>query len=328
MRIFAVKEKNAIMNANTLKDKIYVIRGQQVMLDRDLATIYGYEVKTLNQQVKRNIERFPSDFMFQLTNKELENLKSHFVTSSWGGVRKLPYAFTEQGIYQLATVLKGELAVRQSIALMRVFKAMRKHIIESSQFISTQEFYSLVIKQEALEGEVRKMQEDMISKTDLFDIMKGFQDENNSIQILIYDGQPFKADEAYQTIYKRAKRNVIVIDNYIGVKTLRHLVFTKKGVERTVISDNKGSRPLRLSEYIDFTIEYPDVPIVFKTASNKIHDRYIVLDYGTKNMKVYLCGSSSKDSGKKITTIIQIHDISEYKQMIQTLLLNSELVLT
>jgi hypothetical protein len=98
------------------------------MLDSDLAALYGYEVKAMNQQVKRNINRFPEDFMFQLTQDELKILKSQIVTSSWGGVRKLPYAFTEQGIYMLATVLKGEVAERQSIYIMRVFREM-KHFI-------------------------------------------------------------------------------------------------------------------------------------------------------------------------------------------------------
>ena len=113
---------------SAIRSKIYLIRGQQVMLDSDLAALYGYEVKAMNQQVKRNINRFPEDFMFQLTQDELKILKSQIVTSSWGGVRKLPYAFTEQGIYMLATVLKGEVAERQSIYIMRVFREM-KHFI-------------------------------------------------------------------------------------------------------------------------------------------------------------------------------------------------------
>lgn len=122
------KDKNGDVNlieTFDIKSMIYTIRGQQVMLDSDLADLYGYEVKALNQQVKRNINRFPEDFMFQLTQDELSNLKSQNVTSSWGGVRKLPYAFTEQGIYMLATVLKGEVAERQSIYIMRTFREMK-----------------------------------------------------------------------------------------------------------------------------------------------------------------------------------------------------------
>jgi len=122
------KDKNGDVNlieTFDIKSMIYTIRGQQVMLDSDLADLYGYEVKALNQQVKRNINRFPEDFMFQLTQDELSNLKSQNVTSSWGGVRKLPYAFTEQGIYMLATVLKGDVAERQSIYIMRTFREMK-----------------------------------------------------------------------------------------------------------------------------------------------------------------------------------------------------------
>ena len=119
-----------LRSIKTIRDRVYMLRGEQVMIDSDLADIYGYELKAMNQQVKRNLERFPEDFMFQLTRDEVElvksqivtsqekqedNLKSQFVTSSWGGKRKLPYAFTEQGIYMLATVLKGELAEQQSI---------------------------------------------------------------------------------------------------------------------------------------------------------------------------------------------------------------------
>ena len=124
---------------SAIRSKIYLIRGQQVMLDSDLADLYGYEVKAMNQQVKRNINRFPEDFMFQLTQDELKILKSQIVTSSWGGVRKLPYAFTEQGIYMLATVLKGEVAERQSIYIMRVFREM-KHFIANNKLLFEKTF--------------------------------------------------------------------------------------------------------------------------------------------------------------------------------------------
>ena len=129
----------------TIKNKIYTIRGVQVMLDFDLAEIYGYEVKALNQQVKRNINRFPEDFMFQISSDELnlvksqimtlplDNLKSQIVTSSWGGTRKLPNAFTEQGIYMLATVLRGELAEQQSIFIMRAFREMKRFVLGNSK---------------------------------------------------------------------------------------------------------------------------------------------------------------------------------------------------
>ena len=144
-------EIQVISSVEDIKDRVYWIRGKQVMLDVDLALFYGYELKAMNQQVKRNAERFPEDFMFQLSREEVEfvksqfvtsqtdNLKSQFVTSSWGGKRKPPYAFTEQGIYMLATVLKGELAIQQSIFIMRAFKEMRHYIKQNQQFATQSE---------------------------------------------------------------------------------------------------------------------------------------------------------------------------------------------
>ena len=124
-----------ILEENSIRSKIHVIRGQQVMLDFDLAQIYGYETKRFNEQVKNNIERFDDDFRFQLTDEEYGNLRSKFSTSSWGGSRYNPYAFTEQGIYMLMTVLKGNLAVTQSKMLIRTFKEM-KHFIQNNSHIS------------------------------------------------------------------------------------------------------------------------------------------------------------------------------------------------
>lgn len=112
-----------------LMHKIYLIRGQKVMLDRDLAELYGVETKRLNEQVKRNMLRFPADFMFRLTKKELENLKSQFATSSWGGIRKLPLAFTEQGVAMLSGVLNSETAIRVNIRIIRVFTKMREVLL-------------------------------------------------------------------------------------------------------------------------------------------------------------------------------------------------------
>ena len=130
----------AILEENNIRSKIHIIRGQQVMLDFDLAEIYGYELRTMNQQVKRNISRFPDDFMFQLTREELDLVKSQIVISpkntyfqgQEGGVRKLPFVFTEQGVYMLATVLHGKLAEQQSIFIMRAFKAMKYYLYENA----------------------------------------------------------------------------------------------------------------------------------------------------------------------------------------------------
>ena len=136
-------DKNEIMivDEQSLRNKIYVIRGQQVMLDYDLAEIYGYTTSAFNQQVNRNSEKFDEDFMFRITQQEFENLMSQNVISSWGGRRKLPNAFTEQGIYMLMTVLRGDLAIRQSKILIRLFKTMKDFIIEREHLIGYDDVY-------------------------------------------------------------------------------------------------------------------------------------------------------------------------------------------
>lgn len=121
------------MELQTIQSKIYEIRGQRVMLDRDLAELYQVTTSALNQAVKRNIKRFPPDFMFQLTNQEFANLKSQIVTSSWGGVRKMPYAFTEQGVAMLSGLLNSDIAINANIAIMRAFVAMRNYITTTTQ---------------------------------------------------------------------------------------------------------------------------------------------------------------------------------------------------
>ena len=141
--------KLIIVDEFTLKDKIYTIRGQQVMLDFDLAEIYGYETKNFNRQVKNNIERFEGeDFMFQLTKEEFDNLRCKNSTSSWGGSRYNPFAFTEQGIYLLMTVLKGDLAIKQSRTLVRLFKSMKDYLIENQPLLTQKNYFALVDKVE------------------------------------------------------------------------------------------------------------------------------------------------------------------------------------
>ena len=126
------------MELTTLQSRIYEIRGQRVMLDRDLAELYQVTTSALNQAVKRNSKRFPPDFMFQLTNQEFANLKSQIVTSSWGGVRKMPYAFTEQGVAMLSGLLSSDIAINANIAIMRAFVAMRNYIMTTTTQITAE----------------------------------------------------------------------------------------------------------------------------------------------------------------------------------------------
>ena len=142
-----MEEKTELMTMDNVCNRVYVIRGQQVMLDYDLAEIYGYEVKRLNEQVKNNISRFPEDFMFRLSKLELEYLQSNFSTANINSKRRtLPYAFTEQGIYMLATVLRGELAEQQSIFIMRTFREMRHYIKQNHQFVTEAELHLVTAK--------------------------------------------------------------------------------------------------------------------------------------------------------------------------------------
>ena len=317
-----------IVDERSLRDKIYTIRGQQVMLDFDLAEIYGYSTSAFNQQVSRNIDRFDEDFMFQLTKDEYQILISQNVISSWGGRRKMPNAFTEQGIYMLMTVLKGELAIRQSKTLIRLFKSMKDYIIENQQLMITQKaYYALVERVNTNSADIKEIKENMATKTDLSDFMKLFDSGIEHKEILILDGEPFKADLAYQKIYRLAKKELAVIDDYISTKTLQHLLHSKMTVNLTIISDNKARPPLRQTEYVDFQKENPGRSITFITTANKAHDRYIILDYGTRDMRVYHCGASSKDAGKKITTITQVRDLSGYSDMVKELLANPTLIL-
>lgn len=181
-----MKENTELKTVEAIKDRVYMIRGQQVMLDADLADIYGYEVKRLNEQVKRNKSRFPEDFMFQLTREEVEFVKSQFATSRIetffegqdGGRRKLPYAFTEQGIYMLATVLRGELAEQQSIFIMRAFKEMRHFIANNA--LMFEKINAIELKQ----LEYQKDAEEKFGR--IFAYMEKHEEDNQKI---FFDGQ-------------------------------------------------------------------------------------------------------------------------------------------
>ena len=151
----------AIINEQTIRDRIYVVRGVKVMLDFDLADIYGYETKNFNRQVRNNADRFEGDeFMFRLSKEEFgEILRCKNFTSSWGGIRYLPLAFTEQGVYLLMTVLRGELAVRQSRALVMAFKTMKDYIVETQGLVSQRELLRLSMQTTENVQEIRKVHE-------------------------------------------------------------------------------------------------------------------------------------------------------------------------
>ena len=333
----------AIIDERTIRDKIYVVRGVQVMLDFELAEIYGYTTKAFNQQVKNNALKFDDDFRFQLTKEEYEILRSKNFTSSWGGTRYLPWAFTESGLYMLMTVLKGDLATQQSKALIRIFRAMKDHIVQSQGMISQRDFLRLSMQttentealrnvqsmlsdqKSLLESQQRQLidqddkmaalierMNDTVRKSELSPVLLQFNSPDEPQEYLLLNGQPAKADETYINIYAQAKHTVYIVDNYINIKTLRLLQSVKSGVSVTIFSDNLRNN-LHLSDLQDFQIEFPSISLSFQKTGGIMHDRFIVLDYNTQEERMFHCGASSKDAAVKLTTAIMEITSSDMK---------------
>ena len=327
---FMIEENKEIVviDETTIKNKIYYIRNQKVMLDFELAEIYGYTTTRFNEQVKNNAEKFDDDFMFQLTKSEFENLISKKSTSSWGGRRKPPYAFTEQGIYMLMTVLRGELAVKQSKALIRMFKQMKDFIIENQDFIGSKELLQIAVQTNQNTKDIAEIKSQMATKEDLKKVMENFIDPDTYKHFLLMNGDKIEADVAYTKIYKSAKKSIFVIDNYIGLKTLELLRTAKDNVEVIIFSDNVRNKDMLTKSILyDFIRDYPNINLKIKIAGKKYHDRYISIDYGTENEAFYLCGASSKDAGNKISSITKIEESAKglYHTLFGGMLYNKDL---
>ena len=261
-------ETTELMTVDNICNRVYIIRGQQVMLDYDLAELYGYEVKALNQQVKRNIDRFPEDFMFQLKKEEIPEdfLKSQIVTLNESGnkrglhIKKMPYAFTEQGIYMLATVLKGKLAEQQSIFIMRAFREMRHYIKQNQQFVTGAEMKLVTAKVSEISVQVagisdwkKKTENDIVSIQKSIDTLnENFVSDKDFKNFVIYKGQKFEADVAYIDIYQQATTSIYVVDDYMNAKTLQLLSQKKQGVEVVLFTENgHGKKGFSTSMQID-----------------------------------------------------------------------------
>ena len=340
-----------IVSEETLQDKIFNIRGYKVMLDVDLADIYGYETKNFNRQVKNNQQKFEGDdFMFQLSDEELEELlRCKNCTLNRGGgrgkhVKYNPFVFTEQGIYMLMTVLRGELAVKQSRALVRTFKKMKDYIMDNRELIGQREYIRLSMQTAENIRDISKLKSDIgsverqmcdvmdqlsnvVSKSDLAEMMNSFVDDEDN-GWLMYNTKYCTADLAYTSVYSQAKKSIFVVDNYIGLRTLVLLKNAPTGVSVTLFSDNVGGNKLHFVEYTDFCKEYPGLNITMKKTGGIYHDRFIVLDYGTDNERIFLCGASSKDAGARVTSIVEDFGVNKYKTLIDKLLKNPSLVLT
>ncbi len=277
-------ESASLQPLENIENLIHVIRGKQVMLDRDLARLYGVETGRLNEQVKRNIERFPEDFMFQLNKEEFENWKSQFAISNSikMGARKLPYAFTESGIAMLSGVLRSPQAVSMNIQIMRAFVAMRRFLASNAQVFQRLEVMertqlSLLAHQESTDQKVEE-------------IFRRLDDDNaKPTEGILFDGQIFDAYKFVTERIREAKKRIVLIDNYIDETVLAMLDKRNNGVTAKVYTKNI-SRQLSL-DFDKHNAQYAPIEV---EQFDRAHDRFLCIDD-----TVYLIGASIKDLGKK-----------------------------
>ena len=285
-------KKNDIVKATSvqlqqlenIENLIRVIRGKQVMLDRDLARLYGVETRVLNQAVQRNIERFPEDFMFQLSKEEFENWKSQIVISNSikMGARKLPFAFTENGIAMLSSVLRSQQAISINIQVMRAFNAMRHFIGSQAQVFQRLEVVER--NQLALTTQVAE------NNKKLEEVFRRLDDHSeNPEKGIFYDGQIFDAYTFINERIREAKKRIVLIDNYVDDSVLTMLDKRNKGVDAVVYTKNI-SRQLSL-DFEKHNAQYSPIEV---KQFDRAHDRFLCIDD-----TVYLIGASLKDLGKK-----------------------------
>lgn len=286
-RIETLRFQNETSNEE-IKNLIYIVRGKQVMLDSDVARLFGYQTKDLNRNVKNNIERFPEYYCFQLTEEEYKSLRCKNFTLNKNGRgqhrKYMPYVFTEHGITMLAGLLKSYIAVNISIKIVNTFIEMRKFLIQNGQVfdrISTLEY-------KQLENEKN------------FDkIFNMLQNKDNVKQKIFFEGQIWDSYSLIIDIIKKANNKIVIIDNYIDDSILNMLAKKKNNVESVIITSEKSN--ISKLDIQKFNKEYP----VLKVAkTKKFHDRFILID----NKILYHCGASIKDLGKKCFAITKIEE--------------------
>ena len=225
----------------------------------------------------------------------------------------------------LATVLKSELAVQQSIVIMRAFKNMRHYILENRQLASKEDLQRIAMTVGNYKEKTDRAIKNIEKRID--ELSENFISDSDVKDILIYKGQKFEADKAYIEIYQKAKKSIYVIDDYVSIKTLHLLSHKKTGVHVILFTENGYGHSrdyLTSSEVTDFNLEYPTIQIKPNPDS---HDRFIVIDYGTRTEKVFHCGASSKDAGRKVCTINAIENTALVHPVIDTLLQNPDKIL-
>ena len=251
-----------IENQEDIEKRIFVIRGVQVMLDSDVAELFGVEVKRINEQMKRNIERFPEDFCFQLTEEELATiLRSHFATSNGISSKRRynPYVYTEQGIMALSGVIKNDFAVEMSIKIVRTFIAMRKFIIENGDVLL--KLAQLQNRQINFEIETNKRFDEVLKLINKTDLPK---------QVLFYDGQYFDAYDFITSLIRKAKESIMLIDPYCDERALSFLSNRNSGVAIYICKSSKAK--LSNNEVETYIKQYGDISLV---DNDNIHDRFL-----------------------------------------------------
>lgn len=289
-------QNNVVVKNRDIQHMIYNIRDKQVMIDSDLAMLYQVETKYLNRQKSRNEDRFPEDFCFQLTKEEYDILRCQNVTSKKesgsGGRRYLPYVFTEQGIAMLSTVLKSKVATDVSINIMRTFVEMRKI------FLSNQEIFKRLDRVELKQLEADRKLEEVFN----------YIGANTEVkQNIFFNGQIYDAFSFIIGLIIKAKKEIILIDNYVDINTLNILCKKNKGVGIVILTGSKGT--LSTKDIKIFNAQYPKLSLKFITD---FHDRFLIID----KTEVYHIGASIKDAGKKSFGITKIED----NYLIQSLL--------
>lgn len=268
--------KNELIKIDEIKSRIFTIRGMQVILDRDIAYLFGVETKVLNQAVKRNKERFLDDFHFMLSNQEIANLRSQFVTSSWGGTRKNPYVFTETGVAMLSSVLKSSTAVKMNIMIMKAFVAIRHFVSNNGHIFKRMDAFEIKLLE--TDSKIEKVLSALESK------------QIQPKQGIFFDGQVFDAHKFVSDIVRSAEKSIILIDNYVDDTVLTLFSKRKRGVALKILTKNL-SKQLQLDTQ-KFNEQFP--PAEIKEFSYS-HDRFMIID----DCDLYHFGASLKDLGRK-----------------------------
>ena len=304
MNIIATENSTTVVAAATnntdIRNLVYMIRGQQVMLDSDLAALYQVETKVFNRAVSRNIERFPENFRFQLTKDEFNSLRSQIVTSNGrGGRRYLPYVFTEQGIAMLSGVLRSEVAVQVSIRIMNTFVEMRRFIANNALLF--ERISSIELKQ----LEYQKSTDERFDK-----VFQYIDDHTESEQKVFFDGQIYDAFSLLVSIIQKANKEIILIDGYVDINTLDLLAKKKKDVN--VKCYTYSNTPLSNRDISQFNKQYATLTV---KKTSVFHDRFLILD----GVAAYHIGASLKDAGKKCFGISLLTDPDMVKDILSRL---------